>query len=36
LGLSIESTWVEKEGWQQREVLFPVRLDDMVMQTAQA
>lgn len=41
---SIASTWVEneveaaleKEDWQQREVLFPVRLDDTVMQTSQA
>lgn len=41
---SIKSTWVEdeveaaleKEKRQQREVLLPVRLDDTVMQTAQA
>jgi len=41
---SIESLWVEneveaaleKENRQQREVLFPVRLDDTVMQTSQA
>lgn len=41
---SIASTWVEteveaaleKEDRQQREVLFPVRLDDAVMQTTQA
>jgi hypothetical protein len=41
---SIESLWVEneveaaleKEDRQQREVLFPVRLDDTVMQTSQA
>jgi hypothetical protein len=41
---SIASTWVEneveaaleKEDRQQREVLFPVRLDDTVMQTSQA
>lgn len=41
---SIESLWVEneveaaleKEDRQQREVLFPIRLDDAVMQTSQA
>lgn len=41
---SIASTWVEneveaaleKEDRQQREVLFPIRLDDTVMQTSQA
>jgi hypothetical protein len=41
---SISSTWVEneveaalqKEDQRQREVLFPVRLDDTVMQTSQA
>jgi TIR domain-containing protein/pentapeptide repeat protein len=41
---SIESLWVEneveaaleKEDQQQREVLFPIRLDDAVMQTSQA
>jgi hypothetical protein len=41
---SIASTWVEnevetaleKEDQQQREVLFPIRLDDAVMQTSQA
>ena len=41
---SIASTWVEneveaaleKEDRQQREVLFPARLDDAVMQTPQA
>jgi hypothetical protein len=27
---------LEKEGRQQREVLFPIRLDDAVMQTSQA
>jgi len=41
---SIASTWVEseveaaldKEDREQREVLFPIRLDDAVMQTSQA
>ena len=41
---SIVSAWVEGEveaalekvGRQQREVLFPIRLDDAVMQTSQA
>jgi uncharacterized protein YjbI with pentapeptide repeats len=41
---ALQSTWVEdeveaaleKEQCQQREVLFPVRLDDLVMQTSQA
>ncbi len=41
---SIASTWVEneveaaleKEDRQQREVLFPIRLDDVVMQTPKA
>jgi len=41
---SIASTWVEnevesaleKEDREQREVLFPIRLDDMVMQTSRA
>ena len=41
---AIASAWVEdeveaaleKEQWQQREVLFPVRLDESVMQTSQA
>jgi uncharacterized protein YjbI with pentapeptide repeats len=41
---SIASTWVEseveaaleKEDRQQREILFPIRLDDTVMQTSQA
>lgn len=43
-GHAIASDWVadeveaaiEKEQWQKREVLFPVRLDDAVMQTTQA
>ena len=31
---SVESSWVEKERQQKRHVLFPVRLDDVVMQTS--